>query len=61
MNDSRTTPLCITGKSKSGQCGHAAFCDTGRVCCAGCKRDCNMRCGWLDVKENETKKEENNA
>lgn len=38
---------CITGKSKSGICGSAAYCDTEYKCCAQCPDDCNGRCGWL--------------
>lgn len=32
---------CITGKSKSGICGAAAYCDTEYKCCAQCPDDCN--------------------
>ena len=39
---------CITGKSKSGICGAAAYCDTEYNCCAQCSDDCNSRCGWLE-------------
>lgn len=39
---------CITGKSKSGICGAAAYCDTECNCCAQCPDDCNSRCGWLE-------------
>lgn len=39
---------CITGKSKSGICGAAAYCDTEYKCCAQCPNDCNSRCGWLE-------------
>lgn len=39
---------CITGKSKSGICGAAAYCDTEYKCCAQCPDDCNIRCGWLE-------------
>ena len=39
---------CITGKSKSGICGAAAYCDTEYNCCAQCPEDCNSRCGWLE-------------
>lgn len=39
---------CITGKSKSGICGAAAYCDTEYKCCAQCTDDCNGRCGWLE-------------
>lgn len=40
---------CITGKSKSGICGAAAYCSTYHKCCAECNEDCNSRCGWLDA------------
>lgn len=39
---------CITGKSQSGICGAAAYCDTAHKCCAQCPDDCNIRCGWLE-------------
>ena len=39
---------CITGKSSSGICGAAAYCDTEYNCCAQCPDDCNIRCGWLE-------------
>ena len=39
---------CITGKSGSGICGAAAYCDTEYKCCAQCPDDCNSRCGWLE-------------
>lgn len=42
---------CITGKSRSGICGAAAYCDEPVNCCAACKNDCNGRCGWLDEPE----------
>lgn len=39
---------CITGKSESGICGAAAYCDTEYKCCAQCSDNCNSRCGWLE-------------
>lgn len=39
---------CITGKSSSGFCGAAAYCDEPVQCCVACKKDCNIRCGWLE-------------
>lgn len=39
---------CITGKSNSGICGAAAYCDTEYSCCTQCPDDCNSRCGWLE-------------
>lgn len=39
---------CITGKSSSGFCGAAAYCNEPVQCCAACKKDCNIRCGWLE-------------
>lgn len=39
---------CITGKSGSGICGAAAYCDTEFKCCAQCPDGCNSRCGWLE-------------
>lgn len=39
---------CITGKSGSGQCGAAAYCNKGYNCCSQCPDDCNGRCGWIE-------------
>ncbi len=39
---------CITGKSRSGICGAAAYCDATYKCCAQCSNDCNSRCRWLE-------------
>ncbi len=39
---------CITGKSGSGQCGAAAYCDKKYNCCSQCSDDCNSRCGWIE-------------
>ena len=39
---------CITGKSGSGLCGAAAYCNEPVDCCAACDNDCNGRCGWLE-------------
>lgn len=39
---------CITGKSKSGICGAAAYCSENYSCCAECDQNCNSRCGWID-------------
>lgn len=39
---------CITGKSQSGICGAAAYCDATYKCCAQCTNDCNSRCGWIE-------------
>lgn len=39
---------CITGQSRSGQCGAAAYCNKGYNCCAQCPDDCNGRCGWIE-------------
>lgn len=47
-NEMPGTAKCITGKSKSGICGAAAYCDTEYKCCAQCPDDCNIRCGWLE-------------
>ena len=43
---------CITGKSQSGLCGSAAYCNEPADCCSGCDKDCNIRCGWLDDYDN---------
>lgn len=42
---------CVTGQSKSGFCGAAAYCAELVSCCADCSEDCNIRCGWLTKKE----------
>ena len=43
---------CITGLSPRLHCGAAYYCEEPHNCCAQCKRsDCNIRCGWLDKKE----------
>lgn len=39
---------CITGKSQSGICGAAAYCNMTYKCCTQCPDDCNSRCGWLE-------------
>ena len=47
---------CIKGKSPSGTCGAAAYCDKGLKCCSECPEPCNSRCGWLDKPDNVTEK-----
>lgn len=42
---------CLTGQSKSGICGSAAYCSRQYKCCAECSEDCNIRCGWTDRKK----------
>ena len=49
---------CITGKSKSGICGAAAYCDTEYKCCAQCPDDCNSRCSWLVAETPDEKQQE---
>lgn len=39
---------CITGKSQSGICGAAAYCNMTYKCCTQYPDDCNSRCGWLE-------------
>ena len=39
---------CITGKSGSGICGAAAYCDNPYNCCSQCPEDCNSRCEWIE-------------
>ena len=51
-SDSGEEPAkCITGKSKSGICGAAAYCSKGLKCCSECCDPCNSRCGGLDADE----------
>ena len=38
---------CGTGYSPSGHCGAAFYCEEPYHCCAACRQNCNMRCGWL--------------
>lgn len=42
---------CITGLSPTGHCGAAHYCSEPYTCCAACPEDCNIRCGWLEEKE----------
>lgn len=42
---------CITGKSGSGLCGAAAYCNEPVSCCAACEDKCNSQCGWLEEKD----------
>lgn len=44
-------PRCITGKSGSGCCGAAAYCNEPVNCCAACENKCNSQCGWLEEKK----------
>ena len=41
---------CITGQSRSGICGAAAYCNKEYNCCTQCPEDCNGRCGWIPKK-----------
>ena len=45
---------CITGKSKYGFCNCCGY--GGAQCCNECSKDCNVRCGWLDEQQEETRK-----
>lgn len=47
---------CIKGKSPSGTCGAAAYCNKGLKCCSECQEPCNSHCGWLDKPDNATEK-----
>ena len=42
---------CITGKSPYGNCVCCGY--EGAKCCAECENDCNGRCGWLDVADEQ--------
>ena len=45
----KTEPAkCITGKSGSGICGAAAYCDNPYNCCLQCPEECNSRCEWIE-------------
>lgn len=37
---------CVAGKSPTGQCSAAAYCEEPYNCCLACPKDCNIRCGW---------------
>lgn len=50
----------IKGKSPSGTCGAAAYCDKGLKCCSECQEPCNSHCGWLDKPDNATEKTHGN-
>lgn len=52
---------CITGKSGSGICGAAAYCDEPYNCCSQCKENCNIRCGWLQERCFQAADQEENA
>jgi ParB family chromosome partitioning protein len=40
---------CKTGMSPSGHCGAAAYCGEPVDCCMNCDKDCNSRCGHMEV------------
>ncbi len=42
---------CITGASPYGVCSCCGA--EGVECCAACKKDCNVRCGWYQNKDTE--------
>lgn len=44
---------CKTGMSPSGHCGAAACCGEPVDCCMNCDKDCNSRCGYMEVSEHE--------
>lgn len=44
--------VCVAGINPNGVCGAAAFCPESYPCCAACKKDCNIRCGYcVDPRE----------
>jgi ParB family chromosome partitioning protein len=44
---------CKTGMSPSGHCGAAAYCGEPVDCCMNCDKDCNSRCGHMEVSGHE--------
>lgn len=40
---------CKTGASPSGHCGAAAYCEEPVDCCMNCGKECNLRCGHMEV------------
>lgn len=48
MNENLNIARCITGQSKSGICGAAAYCNKPYLCCAVCDEPCNAECRWLE-------------
>lgn len=52
---------CLTGQSKSGICGSAAYCTQPYECCAECGESCNVRCGWTDRKKPDAQKTQGNG
>lgn len=40
---------CKTGMSPNSHCGAAACCEEPVDCCLNCGKECNMRCGWMEV------------
>lgn len=48
MNEAKK---CLTGQSKSGMCGTAAYCAQPYQCCSECGESCIVRCGWANGKE----------
>ena len=52
---------CLTGQSKSGICGAAAYCTQPYECCSECGESCNIRCGWTDRKKPGTQETQGNG
>lgn len=50
QNAARGNGKCSTGLSPTGHCGAAAYCAEPFECCAACRRDCNIRCGFVPEK-----------
>ena len=46
MNDLKKDRNCVSGLNPYDICGSAAVCSEPVRCCAGCKMDCNIRCGY---------------
>ena len=58
VGDGESKNKCLTGQSKSGQCGAAACCSQTYKCCSACYKDCNIRCGWTTDPRKKTESEE---
>lgn len=46
MEELKKDRNCVSGLNPYDICGSAAVCSEPVRCCAGCKMDCNIRCGY---------------
>ena len=52
---------CLTGQSKSGMCGTAAYCAQPYQCCSECGESCIVRCGWAPIEKPGTQEAQGNG